>query len=76
MGRPFDTLPAHTPSTLEYANTAEELRLQMSQVSDKTMKAVEFLTGLCESRHEMLTVLMHLVVAAPMLRGGAPSRAG
>lgn len=35
----------------------------MSQTSDKTLKATEFLTGLCESRHEMLTVLMHIVSA-------------
>lgn len=35
----------------------------MSQTSDKTVKAAEFMTSLCESRHEMLTVLMHLVAA-------------
>jgi uncharacterized protein YecA (UPF0149 family) len=35
----------------------------VSQTSEKTLKAVEFLTNLCESRHEMLTVLMHLVSA-------------
>jgi hypothetical protein len=35
----------------------------MSQVSDRILKATELLTGLCETREEMLTVLLHLVVA-------------
>lgn len=35
----------------------------MSLTSEKTLKATEFLVGLCDSRHQMLTVLMHLVAA-------------
>lgn len=34
-----------------------------SDMADKTLRAAEFLTGLCGSRMEMLTILMHLVAA-------------